>query len=94
MANTYLLAGALTGMHVTVACPVGYEPDADRRRAGGGTREQFGTGAEARGRRATRARRVAGADVVVTDTWASMGQEAEHAARVSAFAGYTVDDAN
>ena len=36
---------------------------------------------------------VADADVVYTDTWASMGQEDEHAARVAAFAGYTVDGA-
>ncbi|MDP2401262.1 MAG: ornithine carbamoyltransferase, partial [Actinomycetota bacterium] len=34
---------------------------------------------------------VAGADVVVTDTWASMGQEDEHAARTAAFADYRVD---
>ena len=34
---------------------------------------------------------VAGADVVVTDVWASMGREAEHAARLQAFAGYGVD---
>jgi ornithine carbamoyltransferase len=33
---------------------------------------------------------VAGADAVATDVWTSMGQEAERAARVSAFAGYTV----
>ncbi|MEO1170909.1 MAG: ornithine carbamoyltransferase, partial [Myxococcota bacterium] len=36
---------------------------------------------------------VEGADVVVTDTWASMGQEEEHQARLRAFAGYQVDDA-
>jgi ornithine carbamoyltransferase len=32
-----------------------------------------------------------GADVVVTDTWISMGQESEQAARIEAFKGYTVD---
>jgi ornithine carbamoyltransferase len=36
---------------------------------------------------------VAGADVVITDVWTSMGQEAEAAARKAAFAGYCVDDA-
>ena len=34
---------------------------------------------------------VRGADVVYTDVWASMGQEAEHAKRVKAFKGYEVD---
>jgi len=36
---------------------------------------------------------VAGADVVVTDVWASMGQEDESSARQAAFAGYQVDQA-
>ena len=36
---------------------------------------------------------VAGVDVVYTDTWASMGQEAEKEVRQKAFAGYTVDSA-
>ena len=33
------------------------------------------------------------ADYLYTDVWASMGQEAEHAKRVKAFAGYQIDDA-
>jgi ornithine carbamoyltransferase len=36
---------------------------------------------------------VAGANVVITDTWASMGQEAEHAERTSVFAPFCVDEA-
>ena len=36
---------------------------------------------------------VAGADIVYTDVWASMGQEAETDLRQSAFSGYTVDSA-
>ncbi len=36
---------------------------------------------------------MAGADVVYTDVWTSMGQEAEAAARVKAFSGFIVDDA-
>jgi ornithine carbamoyltransferase len=36
---------------------------------------------------------VLNADVVTTDTWISMGQEAEKAKRIAEFAGYTVDDA-
>jgi ornithine carbamoyltransferase len=34
-----------------------------------------------------------GADVLATDTWVSMGQEAEKAERVAAFAGFTIDSA-
>lgn len=88
MANTYLLAGALTGMDVVIASPPGYLPSADvvtqaselaERNSG---RVTVTTDAQAA---------VAAADVVVTDTWASMGQEAEHDARAQAFAGYQVN---
>ncbi|MBA4370951.1 MAG: ornithine carbamoyltransferase [Coriobacteriaceae bacterium] len=91
MANTYLLAGALTGMHVTVASPLGYQPDPGVVAQAISLTERHGTGAQiavvADPRDAA-----CGADVIATDTWASMGQEAEHAARVAAFAGFTVDD--
>jgi len=88
MAHTYLLAGALTGMNVRMATPVGYAPKeevvehARGIAAGtGATVDLFDRPEEA----------VSGADVVLTDTWASMGQENEHDARVGAFAGFTVD---
>lgn len=87
MANTYLLGGALTGMHVTVACPAGYEPlpavvaEAEAlARSSGARLAVVSDPAEA----------VAGADVVATDTWASMGQESERDARLAVFAPYTV----
>ncbi len=90
MANTYLLAGALTGMHVSVASPQGFEPSAD-------VVARATSIAERTGGRVTvvndPAIAVAGANVVVTDTWASMGQEAEHDARVAAFEPYRVDEA-
>lgn len=91
MAHTYLLAGALTGIDVTIATPAGYEPQAavvDQARE---LAARYGTGstiAVSRDGAAT----VDGADVVITDTWASMGQEAEHDRRVRDFAGMTVDD--
>ncbi len=92
MANTLMLGGALTGMHVTVASPAGYEPNPDVVLEARRLAERFGTGSriEVTGRPAEAVR---GADVVVTDTWASMGQEAEHDARVKAFTGFTVDEA-
>jgi ornithine carbamoyltransferase len=76
---------ALSGVELTVASPPGYELDeltVARARNLGGTVELVSDPHEA----------VAGADAVYTDVWTSMGQEAEHAARLAAFAGYTVDD--
>lgn len=88
MANSYLIGCALAGMHVRVAAPAGYEPDlAIVQRASaiaattGGSVEVFGEPAAA----------IRGADVVATDTWISMGQEAEKAKRIQDFAGFTID---
>ena len=88
MAHSYLLAGATAGMHVRLGAPAAYQPrdtivaDAHARAAEtGGSITILSSPAET----------VTGADVVVTDTWASMGQEAEKARRQKDFAGYTVD---
>ena len=90
MAHSYLLACATAGMHVRLGAPVAYQPredivaDAHARAAEtGGSITVVDSPTEA----------VAGADVVVTDTWASMGQEAEKARRQKDFTGYTVDAA-
>ena len=87
MAHSYLLAGATAGMHVRVAAPEEFAPleavvaDADRRAAQtGGSATVYTDPNEA----------VAGADVVVTDTWVSMGKEEEKAHRVATFGGYQV----
>lgn len=90
MAHSFLLAGATAGMHVRIVTPDGFRPRADV--LGDAERIAASTG----GSVTVHARPdegVAGADVVVTDTWASMGQESEKEARVKAFAGYTVDAA-
>ncbi len=92
MAHTYLIASALAGMHCTIASPPGYEPDEPVIAMARELAVRYGTGATFEVVTSPVAA-VSGADVVATDTWASMGQEAEHAARVAAFAGYTVDDA-
>ena len=90
MGNSWLLAGATAGMHVRLAAPEGYLPDAamvDRAAAIAAT-----TGGSATtGTDAVAA--VTGADVVVTDTWISMGKEDEAAARAEVFAPYSLTTA-
>lgn len=88
MVHSYLLAGATAGMHVRVACPIDYLPnsavvaDADAIAAEtGGSITIYTDAVEA----------VAGADVVVTDTWVSMGKEEEKAQRLVDLAQYRVD---
>ena len=88
MGNSWLLAGVTAGMHVRVAGPDGYRPaDAMFQRANAiGER----TGGSATGSSDPVAA-VVGADVVVTDTWVSMGKEEEKAARQEIFASYSAD---
>jgi ornithine carbamoyltransferase len=88
MAQSYLLAGATAGMHVRVASPLDYAPTdsvveaADRAAAKtGGSVTLYTDPVEA----------VAGADVVVTDTWVSMGKEEEKAERLTTLGSYRVD---
>jgi len=90
MAHSFLLAGATAGMHVRIVTPDGFRPRADV--LGDAERIAASTGGSVTVLAAP-ADGVRGADVVVTDTWASMGQESEKEARALAFAGYTVDAA-
>jgi len=87
MGNSWLLAGATAGMHVVVGAPEDYRPAAEMferaRRIGaetGGSVDAVTDPREA----------VEGADVVVTDTWVSMGKEEEAEARRRIFAPYQV----
>jgi ornithine carbamoyltransferase len=83
MANAWLEAAAVLGFELRLACPEGYEPDRARfERAQARTRVLVTEVPE---------EAVDGADVVNTDVWASMGQEADADARRNAFRGYTVD---
>ena len=87
MAHSLLLGGAQLGVDVSVASPAGYEPsDAILGQARALASE---TGAVLEVVREPEAA-VTGADAVYTDVWASMGQEAEQAAREVAFADYQV----
>ena len=85
MANSWCDAADLLDFELRLACPSGYDPDPAilaRAQAGG---------------RVTLVRdpreAVAGAHVVTTDVWASMGQEEEQAVRAEAFADFQVDAA-
>lgn len=77
---------AMLGMHVRYACPHGFDADAAELERilllGAASVEQTARPTDA----------VAGAHAVHTDTWVSMGQEEDKAARRQAFEGYTVDD--
>lgn len=87
MAASYLLAGATAGMHVRVAGPDTYAPDADILAAA--TRVASETGGSVTHLTAAEAA-VDGADAVATDTWVSMGQEDEAAQRAETFLAYQV----
>ncbi|MFS0854436.1 ornithine carbamoyltransferase [Microbacterium sp. 179-I 3D4 NHS] len=87
MAHSYALAGVTAGMHVRIASPADYAPRADvveaaDRRAAetGGSITLLTDPVEA----------AAGADVIVTDTWVSMGKEEEKIARIRDLGGYKV----
>ena len=88
MGNSYLVACALAGMSVSVAAPVGFQPAADVVARAQQIAKQFGKQIAIY---EDPALAVADADVVTTDTWVSMGMEAEKEQRVKTFAGYTVD---
>jgi ornithine carbamoyltransferase len=88
MAHSYLLGGATAGMHVRVAAPAAYAPDASILADAHAIAERTGGSVSVL---TDPAEAAAGADVVVTDTWVSMGQEGEKAERVAVFGDYTVD---
>mgnify|MGYP002244234689 CR=1 FL=1 len=88
MSNSYLLGGAVAGMNVRVAGPYGYLPDpaivadAEAIAAENGGSVLVTTDPK---------EAVAGADCVFTDTWVSMGEEAEYAVRSKPFWDYQVN---
>jgi ornithine carbamoyltransferase len=88
VAHSLLRAGALAGMHVTVATPPGHGPDpavvaaAEATAAGSGGSVSITTDP---------AVGVKDAQVIYTDVWASMGHEDEHAERVARFRPYQVN---
>jgi len=87
MGHSYLLGFATAGMHIRVAGPEGYQPRADI--VADAQRIAAETGGSVTVTSDVQAA-VAGADVVITDTWVSMGQEAEKADRLATFGAYRV----
>jgi ornithine carbamoyltransferase len=83
--HSVLLGGALVGASMVVACPPGYEPNAGVQatvRKLGGRLDVVYDPRDA----------VTDADVLYTDVWASMGQEAERVQRTEAFSRYQLND--
>ena len=89
MSHSYLLSGALAGMHVRVSGPDGYQPDpailsrAQKIAATTGGSAHFVPAPD---------EAASGADVLITDTWVSMGKEQESADRAEVFAAWRLDD--
>ncbi|MBD8869262.1 ornithine carbamoyltransferase [Nocardioides donggukensis] len=87
LGHSWLVAGATAGMHVVVSAPEGYDPEPGI--VGTASGIAAATGGSARLERDPYAA-VAGADVVVTDTWVSMGHEDEAPVRVAALTPYSL----
>lgn len=89
MAHSLMYGGPKVGAHVAIATPPGYEPNAE---VVANARADAGAAGTTILVTHSKEEAVAGAHVVYTDVWASMGQEAEQAKRVKDFAGWTVTD--
>ncbi|MBR2023420.1 MAG: ornithine carbamoyltransferase [Clostridia bacterium] len=83
MTNSLIVGGIKMGMEVSVACPKGYEPDAELMKWANENGKFTCTDDVLKA--------AEGADVLYTDVWASMGQEAEAEARKKIFAGYQIN---
>ena len=84
MANSLIVGGLKSDMNVSIATPLDYRPDPQVM--------DFAAGYDTFSICEDPKEAAANADVVITDTWASMGQEAEKEIRKKAFQGYQVND--
>ena len=85
MANSLIVGCLKVGMSVSIACPDDYQPPKeilDFAKTYGGKFEMTNSPMQA----------AKGSDVLITDVWASMGQEGEAEKRKKAFAGYQIND--
>ena len=85
MMNSLIVGGLKVGMSVSVACPQGYRPPQEILEFAAGYGDKFEL-------TDSPMQAAKDADVVITDVWASMGQEEERQKREAAFAGYCVDE--
>ena len=83
MTNSLIVGGIKMGMTVSVACPKGYEPDAELMRWAAETGRFICTDDVLEAAK--------DADVLYTDVWASMGQESEAEERKQIFKGYKIN---
>lgn len=83
MGLSFTRGASLFGYRLRLGSPAGYLPPGAMLEASGGAVTAHASAAEA----------VAGADVVITDVWTSMGQEAESAKRLADLSGFRVDEA-
>lgn len=83
MCNSYIMAAGQFGFQLVIACPPGYEPDPALVSAHSDRVRVVSNPEEA----------ATGANLIVTDVWASMGQEDEQGARLKAFTPYQVNPA-
>ncbi len=90
MAHSYLLGGATAGLHVRIGSPASFQPDPSVVKRAEEIAAETGGSVHWTDDAAAAAD---GADVLVTDTWVSMGREDEYDARVAPFLPYAVDDA-
>jgi ornithine carbamoyltransferase len=81
MCHSYINAARQWDFQLNIACPKGFEPDADLVAANKGRVKLCSSPKEA----------ATGSDLIVTDVWASMGQEEEQEERIKLFADYQVD---
>ena len=85
MANSLIVGGLKTGMSVSIACPKDYQPPKEILDFAAGYGDKFEM-------TDSPMQAAKDADVILTDVWASMGQEGEAEKRRQAFAGYQVND--
>jgi len=88
VAHSLGLAGALAGLNVRFVCPKGFYPNPEIIE----TAREVGAKRGATIEVTDDLEAVAGADIIYTDVWASMGQEKQALARAEAFVGYTVTE--
>jgi ornithine carbamoyltransferase len=89
MAHSYLLGGATAGLHVRIAGPSRYQPDPAVLAAAAAIAARTGGSAQVLDDAHAAA---AGADVLATDVWASMGQEDQRSERMSALAPFGLNE--